>query len=397
MKKSGVILAAAALLMVSTQIHAQTPTQLTGTSNPDALNDNLSNTAPVKHSEIGVFAPVVRPPLPGATVATTQPAPQPTAAAAPSAKPAAAPTVAPVAAPHEAVAAVPAATPKPAPAPVAVAEAPVTAVPATPAVAPHETATILPAAAPQPAPAPVAVSETPAVAVRDTPVAVVQVKPLASRDVSEVLPRDKPMVVTDDVNSGIVTEVASAPNELPEGTLLRVRLGHEISTSVNEKGDRFQALLTAPIERHGKVVLPAGAVLNGRVTGLYSGHHIGKHAAIHLQPDSITLPDGSSYKLDAQVIDLFMVDHSTHVSSEGTITGNDRTPGTVAALGITTGTATVTGAALGGAVGAFVGAAIGAGASTVIWFRQDSSQTLPQGTEIVFSLNRPMLLENVTH
>jgi len=397
MKKSGVILAAAALLMVSTLSHAQNSTQLTGTSNPDALNDNLNNNAPapVKHRELGVFAPVVRPPLPGAPVAATQPAPQETAVAAP------------VATPHEAVAAVPAATPKPAPAPVAVVEAPVAVVPATSAATPHETAAAVPAETPKPAPAPVAVAEAPeapvvapkapAAVVHETPVVVAQVKPLASRDVAEVVPQARPMVVTDDINSGIVTDVPSAANELPEGTLLRVRLNREISTTITASGDHFQALLTAPIERHGKVVLPAGAVLNGRVTALYTGHHVGKHAAIHLQPDSVSLPDGSTYKLDAQVIDLFMVDHNTHVSSEGTITGNDRTPGTVAALGITTGTATVTGAALGGAVGAFVGAAIGASASTVIWFRQDSTQTLSQGTEIVFSLNRPMLLENATH
>ena len=108
---------------------------------------------------------------------------------------------------------------------------------------------------------------------------------------------------------------------------------------------------------------------------------------------AITLPDGSFYKLHAQVVDL-TTDQRAHVTSEGTIISNDRTPGTVAALGVTTTAGLITGAALGGGVGAVVGAGIGAGVSTAIWVNQDTTQTLHEGTEVIFSLNQPMLLEN---
>jgi hypothetical protein len=47
---------------------------------------------------------------------------------------------------------------------------------------------------------------------------------------------------------------------------------------------------------------------------------------------------------------------------------------------------------IGGGVGAVVGLAVGAGAGTVLWLRQDRQQSLPEGTEIVFSLNEPLIL-----
>lgn len=203
------------------------------------------------------------------------------------------------------------------------------------------------------------------------------------------------LIDPDDDNSGIVTEVYTPSNTVPEGTLIRVKLSHEISTKTTERNDQFQAFLSAPIEHHGRIVIPAGSVLTGRVTELHTGHHLGKGAAIHLEPESITLPDGSVYKLNAQVVDLTS-DQRARVSSEGTIISNDRTPGTVAALGVTTTTGLITGAALGGGVGAVVGAGIGAGVSTAIWVNQSTTQTLPEGTEIILSLSSPMMLENVT-
>lgn len=248
----------------------------------------------------------------------------------------------------------------------------------------------VPMAAPAPAPAlhvrnsEDAVAAPPAVVVRQTPV-------LAAQNADADMP-----VATDDPNSGVIVEIASAPNEVPRGTMLKVRLNHEISTQTNQRNDRFDALLTAPVERKGVVLLPIGTVLSGVVTDLESGHHLRKGAAIHLETDSITLPNGSSYKLSAQVIDLTAGGHS-HVTSEGTIIGNDPTPGTNAAIGVSTGAGAVTGAVLGGGVGAVVGAGIGAGVSTTIWAQQVTSETLAPGTRIVFMLNQPVMLRTVTN
>jgi len=252
---------------------------------------------------------------------------------------------------------------------------------------------------PQPAkPSPAVPMTAPAPALHEreaaAPAALVVQTPAAPIETA-VVAHQSHLIDPNDDNSGIVTDVSSPENEVPEGTLVRVKLSHEISTKTTERNEQFQAFLSAPIQRHGRIVVPAGSVLTGRITELNTGHHIGKGAGIHLEPESITLPDGSLYKLHAQVVDLTS-NQRARVTSEGTIISNDRTPGTVAALGATTVTGLVAGAALGGGVGAVVGAGIGAGVSTAIWVNQSTTQTLREGTEIIFSLNQPMLLESAT-
>ena len=124
--------------------------------------------------------------------------------------------------------------------------------------------------------------------------------PVATQPTTASVRRDSDedqFVVTDDPNSGVVTEVEWRPNEVPEGTLLRARLSTEISTSDTEVGAPFRATLTHPVEHRGRIILPVGTVLSGRVSDLHEGHRISGAALIHLEPELITLPDGTTHRL----------------------------------------------------------------------------------------------------
>jgi hypothetical protein len=193
-----------------------------------------------------------------------------------------------------------------------------------------------------------------------------------------------------DPDANIVTSApATRPGELGEGTLLRARLQTPLSTRESRVGNTFLAELVQPVTDHGVVLLPAGSQIKGRVSAVHGGRRIGGPASIRLQPDTITLPDGSVRRLYAQVIDLDNFEES-HVNSEGTIVGSEHPKATLAALGLTTASATVAGAVIGGGVGAVVGAGIGAGAGTIWWLKRDLQQQLPVGTGLVFSLNEPL-------
>jgi hypothetical protein len=213
-----------------------------------------------------------------------------------------------------------------------------------------------------------------------------------SVETAQIVRREAPLTVTDDINSGVVIDVPTNANELPEGTLFRTVLDSEISTQTTARGAAFHTQLTQNIEHRGRVIIPAGSILSGRVSNLHEGRRISGSAAIHLQPEFVTLPDGVTYRLDAQVVDLAHIRNS-HVSGEGTIVGNDHSKGTLTTLGLTTGAAAVTGAVVGGGVGAVVGAGIGAGVGTVWWLKHENQETLHAGTEIIFSLTQPMPLE----
>jgi hypothetical protein len=203
------------------------------------------------------------------------------------------------------------------------------------------------------------------------------------------------LAVTDDVNSGVVINISGGPNELPIGTMLKATLQQPISTQTTLAGTRFTAALSTDISSNGVVLLPTGSLIYGRITQIHGGRAIGGPSAIRLQPDSISLPDGATYKLNADVTDL---DHfkASHVNDEGTIVG-DTHPGTSAALGVGTTGAIITGAMIGGGVGAVVGLGIGAGVATVWWLKQDRQQELPSGTEIAFTLNNSLQLNPAAH
>ncbi len=188
----------------------------------------------------------------------------------------------------------------------------------------------------------------------------------------------------------IVTSVPERAGELREGTLLRTKMISTLSTESTVTGSRFTAEVTEPIERNGRVIIPVGSILEGRVTEVHGGKRISGGALLHLETSNVTLPDGTHYIVHAQVIDTGKSDFD--VSDEGTLKKKGHVKETLVVMGGVTGAGAATGAMLGGGVGAAVGAGIGAGVSTVIWLKQDRQATLPKDVQLVFSLTAPMIL-----
>ena len=215
-------------------------------------------------------------------------------------------------------------------------------------------------------------------AVGDTPAGKIERRPLSAPARGEA-----------DLDAGIVTYVPARPGEIPDGTLLRAKLREPLSSVTTRPGSAFSAELTEPVMRDGRVIVPAGAVLNGRVTWVRGGKRLGGAAAIHLEPQTVTLPDGARYALHARAIDTDRWDH-TRVDSEGTILRKDRMKGTMEAVGLATGGGAAAGAMIGGVPGALIGAGVGAGVSTVVLLRQDRQAELPKDLGVVFSLTAPM-------
>jgi hypothetical protein len=188
----------------------------------------------------------------------------------------------------------------------------------------------------------------------------------------------------------VVTSVPEREGELREGTLLKTQILQNLSTKTTLEGTKFTAQLTEAIERNGRVIIPVGSILEGRVTEVHGGRRITGAAALHLETRDITLPDGTHYVVHAQLIDTGKSEF--RVTGEGTLKRKDHTKETLAVMSLTTGSAAVAGGLLGGGVGAAIGAGIGAGVSTVIWLKQDRQATLPKDVSLVFSLTTPMVL-----
>ena len=209
--------------------------------------------------------------------------------------------------------------------------------------------------------------------------------------VTTTVPDSSDTVDSAATDAEIVTSVPEREGEIREGTLLKARINEALSTTSTLEGSRFTASLTEPVEKDGRVILPIGSTLEGRVTEVRSGRRISGRAALHLEAHDVTLPDGTHYVIHAQLIDTDQTDHS-NVNSEGTLVRRDHPKETLAAMSVATGGAAAAGAMMGGGVGALIGAGIGAGASTVLWLKQDRQEALPKDSLLVFSLRTPMML-----
>jgi hypothetical protein len=198
-----------------------------------------------------------------------------------------------------------------------------------------------------------------------------------------------------DEDAGIVTYVPSRPGEISEGSLVKVRLQEQLSTLTTRPGTKFTAEVSEPVMHDGQVVVPAGSILEGRVTWVRGGKRLGGPAAIHLEPHNVTLPDGTEYMLRARVIDTDSWEN-TKVDSEGTITRSENKKRNVGVMSLTTGSGLAAGALIAGPAGALVGAGVGAGVSTVIWLKQDRQAELPKNLQLIFSLTEPMSVTPTT-
>ena len=241
------------------------------------------------------------------------------------------------------------------------------------------------------------VYETPAVA---APAKELKSRPVLTATVAEprnmpqeesaAAARERAMTTLPANSDGLIVErVAGPANAMPVGAMMKVRMLESLSSKKTTAGAEFSAELSEPMERDGRVLLPAGTLVRGRVTDVHAGKRVSGQASMHLLPNSVVLPDGTVYPLRAQVIDTSLY-RSESVDSEGTIVKSDHAKGTVAAIGLATGSGAAVGGVLGGWPGALVGAGVSAGISTVVWLRQDHQTEVPAGTSLTLQLTQPL-------
>jgi hypothetical protein len=184
------------------------------------------------------------------------------------------------------------------------------------------------------------------------------------------------------------TTLPNAPAEpglVPAGATLKVSLDQPLGADTNQVGDHFTAHVQSPLRApDGAVVVPAGAVVNGRVTELKRSSHVGEQAAISVDFDSIHV-GGRSSPLAAKVVD--------------TDVKNGAQGGGRAAKGAGIGAAggAVLGAILGGGLGtAMLGGLAGAGAGTLIGLGTgEATPRLPAGTELSLQTTSPTRVAKV--
>jgi len=193
----------------------------------------------------------------------------------------------------------------------------------------------------------------------------------------------------------LLAALALAQTSVPAGTSLQVKLDTTLATFSNKPGDPFQGKLTQPVMLNGQVLIPAGAVVEGRVTKVSEPRRISGKPTIGILPEAIVMPTGQRYFLDATLVDTNL-GRGSDVNEEGQFKGSGHDRRDTLETGGGTAGGMLIGGLVGGGPGVLIGGAIGAGSTTVHWLAKHRSAILPAGTELTLELNRPLSMTAVT-
>jgi hypothetical protein len=213
---------------------------------------------------------------------------------------------------------------------------------------------------------------------------IVQVAPDAS-----ARPGLNERMAASDPDGDIVHPAPLPPGTLGEGAVIRVRLMDGLSSSMNQSGDPFRTRVVSDVMQDGRVLIPAGAEIDGKIDSISSGHFAG-HGSMRLQPEFVILADGSRFHLYAQTTGA--PGSNDRVGGEGDVSPGSRLKKAGIEYGAATGAGVITGAIVGGPGGALAGGIIGASVITVHLLVDHPQATLDNGAVLLFTLNEPLHL-----
>ena len=181
------------------------------------------------------------------------------------------------------------------------------------------------------------------------------------------------------------------PSELPTGTAIRMRLETPLSSRQNREGDAFSGRVTQPVTVHGRTVIPVGASITGRLLRVSDPRRIAGSGSMRLMPESVMLPNGKAYAINAAMVDTSTPQKLT-VDDEGRIKSKGIGSGDKVEMIAGTGTGAIIGTIAAGGKGFLVGSMIGGGVTVVHWLTKRHPVDVPAGTELIMEISRPMMI-----
>lgn len=185
---------------------------------------------------------------------------------------------------------------------------------------------------------------------------------------------------------------------LPAGSTLHARLMTTLSTRTNQNGDPFSAKIVEPIFYEGVEVVPAGSLLEGRVTYVKEPGRVKGVGEMRLIAETITTPeDEIKYSIAAGLEEAEGAEGAKVKDEEGTIKGPGKSKkGAAIESGVGAGVGAGAGAIAAGGKGSLYGLAIGGLAGLIHnMSKKGKDIILPQGTELTFVINRTTTAKRV--
>lgn len=178
---------------------------------------------------------------------------------------------------------------------------------------------------------------------------------------------------------------------VPQGTVISMRMDSYLSSKTSRAGDKFKSTVTIPVYVSGKMVIPAGSIVEGRVTQVTPARRQSRSGTIAVEFDTLVFPNGSRVQIrgsltSADPQERQKIDEESRVSGD---VGNR----SVVFIGGGGAIGAVIGAAAGGGKGAAIGGAVGAGIGLAgVLLAKGAEAEVRPGTPFGIELSEPLVI-----
>lgn len=181
---------------------------------------------------------------------------------------------------------------------------------------------------------------------------------------------------------------------IPAGTKVPVVLKHAVSSKGTREGDGVYAETTFPVVDNGRVLIPAGTYVQGRISHIRRGGRVKGRAEVLMHFTTLIYPSGYTVLLPGAVENAPGVDKTSVKDQEGTIRSDSQKGEKIGTVATSAGTGAVVGGLSNGGKGALIGAGIGGAVGTAIGLlTRGNDVKLDAGTTLEIVIQRDVLLD----
>jgi len=205
-----------------------------------------------------------------------------------------------------------------------------------------------------------------------------------------------PVTPVPELKPRLTKTVAVTPEmtTIPAGTKIPVALKHAISTKSAREGDPVYAQTTFPLAIDGKIIIPAGTYVQGKIMAVKRPGRVKGRGELMMHFTSLIFPSGYTVALPGALDQIPGQENSRMKGSEGTV----QSEGSKGKDAKTVANTTWPGAAIGGAAGGGKGALIGAGAGSAaglaaVLLTRGPDLRIEQGTAVDMVFQREIALD----
>ncbi len=185
---------------------------------------------------------------------------------------------------------------------------------------------------------------------------------------------------------------ASSGVTLPANTYFRLRMNDNISSENARIGDTFTSDVETPVYHGRTEVVPAGSIVNGKVTSVVRARDKGQPGSLGVRFTSIKLPGRSRRLIDGSLTEVVDKD-SGKLDDEGRLKGNSAKQRNIVFIGGGAAGGALLGSIVGGRKGGAIGLAAGGAAGVIASvLKKGNEAKVSRGTEVGMVLNRSVIL-----